>query len=84
QIGDAVIIDLTQRISKIIRTGDVLARYGGEEFGLILPESNKDGANTLAMRILETISSKPLQVSQKTISYSISIGLATYDGSKPV
>lgn len=84
QIGDAVIIDLTQRISKIIRTGDVLARYGGEEFGLILPESGEDGANTLAKRILETISSRPLLVSQKTINYSISIGLATYDGSKPV
>lgn len=84
QIGDAVIIDLTKRISAIIRTGDVLARYGGEEFGLILPESNKTGANTLAKRILETISSKDLIFSQKQIHYTVSIGLVVYDGSKPV
>lgn len=80
QVGDAVIIDLTRRIASLIRTGDVLARYGGEEFGIILPDTELHGAETLASRILVAVSSKPIVYSQYQISYTISLGLAVYDG----
>lgn len=84
QVGDAVIIDLTRRISSIIRTGDVLARYGGEEFGIILPDTDKFGVETLALRILALVSSTPLEYSQHEINYTVSIGFVVYDGGHPV
>ena len=84
QVGDAVIIDLTRRISAIIRTGDVLARYGGEEFGIILPDTDLFGAETLAGRVLTSVSSSPLIYSQFKISYTVSIGFVVYNGSEPV
>lgn len=84
QVGDAVIIDLTRRISAIIRTGDVLARYGGEEFGIILPDTDLFGAETLATRVLTSVSSCPLIYSQFKINYTVSIGFVVYNGSEPV
>lgn len=84
QVGDAVIIDLTKRISAIIRTGDVLARYGGEEFGIILPDTDRFGAETLASRVLLSVSSSPVIYSQYEINYTVSIGLVVYDGAVPV
>ncbi len=84
QVGDAVIIDLTRRISSIIRTGDVLARYGGEEFGIILPDTDLFGAETLASRVLTSVSSSPLIYSQYEINYTVSIGFVVYDGTEPV
>lgn len=84
QVGDAVIIDLTKRISAIIRTGDVLARYGGEEFGIILPDTDCFGAETLASRVLSSVSSSPLTYSQHLVNYTVSIGFIVYNGADPM
>jgi len=84
QMGDAVIIDLAKRVSENVRSGDVVARYGGEEFGVILPESDLDGAMTLSNRICESISKAPYVGTKHKISYTASFGLAYYDGNNPM
>lgn len=84
QVGDAVIIDLTRRISQIIRAGDVLARYGGEEFGIILSDTDLHGAEVLASRIISSFASKPLSYSHYQFSYTASLGVVVYDGNMPV
>jgi len=83
QVGDAVLINMTGRINAMIRAGDILARYGGEEFGIILPDTELEGAEVLAGRILHAISSQSFAFSQRDIHYTISIGLAVYDGKTP-
>lgn len=84
QVGDAVLVDMTRRIMEMIRAGDVLARYGGEEFGLILPDTEQAGARILAERILKAVSSRSFVFLQDEISYTVSIGLAVYDGNAAV
>jgi diguanylate cyclase (GGDEF)-like protein len=79
QVGDAVIIDLTKRISAMVRVCDLFARYGGEEFSLVLPDTDLSGAEILASRILTAISSRPFSSPQYRIGYTISIGLAVFD-----
>jgi diguanylate cyclase (GGDEF)-like protein/PAS domain S-box-containing protein len=41
--------------SSLKRPGDLFARYGGEEFVAILPDSNSEGASTLAEQIRHRI-----------------------------
>lgn len=77
-VGDAVLIDLAQRVGSIIRGGDLLSRYGGEEFALILPDTNIKGAEILANRICRKIARIPYIFSDKQIHYTVSIGLAAY------
>ncbi|MBD3321551.1 MAG: diguanylate cyclase [Chitinivibrionales bacterium] len=81
--GDAVLKDLSRRIEETIREGDVVARYGGEEFALILPHSNMPGAQALAQRIITSINSAPYVSYDNRFSYTVSIGLARYDGTAP-
>jgi diguanylate cyclase (GGDEF)-like protein len=83
-VGDAVIIDLTKRVSNIIRVQDTLARYGGEEFGIILPDTDIHGTEILANRVLHEVSCKPLVFSQQELSYSVSIGIGIYDSNTPL
>jgi len=82
-VGDGVIKDLVNRISEIIRRADTFARYGGEEFALILPDTGVEGATILARRICNKILEAPCIFAQKSIPYSISIGVSVYDGKKP-
>jgi len=84
QVGDAVLINMTERISSMIRAGDILARYGGEEFGIILPDTDLEGAEILAARIIQAIDTRSFIFSQREIHYTVSIGLAVYYGRSPV
>jgi diguanylate cyclase (GGDEF)-like protein len=82
-VGDAVIKNLTQRISSIIRRGDMFARQGGEEFSLVLPDTSIQGSKVLAQRVCNKINSEPFVFFQTSIPYTISIGLSVYNGNDP-
>jgi diguanylate cyclase (GGDEF)-like protein len=82
-VGDKVLKDLTRRIAALIRRGDLLARYGGEEFALILPDTELEGARTLAERIRAGIADRPLALTEGRIRYTVSMGMAKYDGNRP-
>jgi diguanylate cyclase (GGDEF)-like protein len=82
-MGDAVLKDLAARVNENIRLGDVFARYGGEEFVIILPITAREGAVALAERIRKSISSRPYELNEKSIPYTVSIGLAMFSGRTP-
>lgn len=78
-VGDAVLVDVTKRILKTIRRGDVLSRYGGEEFTVILPETDNSGGEKLANRICKIIGDTPYVFPTGKLTYTVSIGLSKYD-----
>ena len=61
--GDAVLVEIAERLGAVIREGDTVARYGGEEFAVLLPEIPDDA--TLASRadgIRRAISVSPIDL----------------------
>ncbi|HEV7207407.1 MAG TPA: diguanylate cyclase [Mycobacteriales bacterium] len=75
--GDAVLIEVAQRLRSVVREVDVLSRYGGEELMLILPETDIVGAQQLADRVLETIRSTPMGgPGEEPVWMTTSIGIA--------
>ena len=48
--GDAVLREVTARVSRHVRAFDLFARYGGEEFVVVLPETPQRVAETVAER----------------------------------
>jgi len=54
-IGDDVLIELTELVSGSIRGSDVFGRWGGDEFLIILPESSQRQARRLADALHEKI-----------------------------
>lgn len=84
--GDAVLIEVAQRLRSVVREVDVLARYGGEELLLILPETDLAGAEQLAGRILHHIRSAPMGgPGEEPVRMTTSIGIAVLpaDGETP-
>jgi GGDEF domain-containing protein len=49
-VGDGVLVSLAERLRDAVRSADSVARLGGEEFALLLPETDLDGALTVAER----------------------------------
>jgi two-component system, cell cycle response regulator len=78
QVGDAVLVQVADRIREQVREVDVVARYGGEEFVVVLPETGEEGAQHLAGRVCESIRGRPLHTAAGDLSVTISIGVAVY------
>ena len=63
-----------------IRTIDVAARYGGEEFTVILPQTTKSSAQTIAERICRDVEKIDFAFAREKDrgSMTVSIGLASF------
>jgi diguanylate cyclase (GGDEF)-like protein len=69
--GDATLKRFAALLSRGVRESDLVVRYGGEEFILLLPETNEQGAITLANRILAMVRGYEWGPEQLTISGGI-------------
>ncbi|XKH01329.1 GGDEF domain-containing protein [Marinobacter nauticus] len=77
--GDEVIRHAAQTTQDAIRHTDSAGRYGGEEFGIILPETDGDGAAIICDRIRMTIENSVVKTTVADIQYTISVGIAELD-----
>jgi two-component system cell cycle response regulator len=74
--GDAVLREVSQRMSAVLRPYDSLGRYGGEELLIILPACNSVGAVEVAERVRTVVAAEPIATDFGAISTSMSIGVA--------
>lgn len=74
--GDEVIKFTADITRSSLRQSDRPGRYGGEEFGIILPETDVEGARTICERIRESIANSTVETSAAPIRYTVSIGIA--------
>jgi diguanylate cyclase (GGDEF)-like protein len=70
-IGDKVLVALSQLISKHLRTNDIFARYGGEEFMILLPRTNVDIAYQKAEELRTLIDDHKNKIPHFTASFGV-------------
>lgn len=72
-VGDSVIIQITQTLVKNLRNIDIVCRWGGEEFVILLPTADMDNAALLAEKLRSYIEDlKVERVGKITASFGIS------------
>ncbi len=74
--GDAVLVEVAERLRRNIRLYDTVGRYGGEEFLLVLPGCAAEEAKQIAARVLNSMQSQPILFQNNEIVVTISLGLA--------
>ena len=77
-VGDAVLKRIAGRLKETVREVDMIARYGGEEFCVVLPETTKKLAMTVAERLRKSVESKDIKAFDENIRATVSLGMATY------
>jgi diguanylate cyclase (GGDEF)-like protein len=82
--GDALLVQVADRLHSAVRAPDTVARMGGDEFTLLLPELPPHGEAVVAERLLAAFEA-PFEVEGHLIRVSPSIGLSAFpaDGDTP-
>ena len=79
-VGDEVLREAARRMNSSVRPYDAVGRYGGEEFLIVLPGSDGLGALTVAERIREGFSNRPVLTSAGPVPVTLSLGVAAEGG----
>lgn len=80
QAGDLCMVRVAKAFSGALRRpGDMVARYGGEEFAVVLPDTDAQGARTIADNLRQAIEGLKIEHVQSKASnrVTISLGVAT-------
>lgn len=77
-VGDLLLVQVTQRLSNSVRAGDTVARFGGDEFAILLDDvaSEKD-VSQLAKKILDTMA-PAFKIENHEILSTASIGVSIF------
>lgn len=75
-VGDAVLVELSERLKAAIRVVDTLARFGGDEFVVLCDDLTTAGdATTVADHMIAAVDEE-WTIDRQVISVSISVGVA--------
>lgn len=76
--GSKALVEAAGLIRGCARETDVVARFGGDEFSLILPDTGRDGAVSVAVRVRERVAEHFfLATDGLTVRLTASVGIAT-------
>ncbi|HSM12782.1 MAG TPA: GGDEF domain-containing protein, partial [Thermoanaerobaculia bacterium] len=79
ECGDRVLVAVASTLRDTLRERDVAARWGSEEFVLLLPETDLDGARTLAEKVRSRIASLRVVHGDRELEVTCTLGLSEAD-----
>ena len=75
-VGDEILVEIANRLTKNLRTSDTIARLGGDEFCMLVEEINNIEEVTTVANRLQNLLSAPFIVDGHEFILTVSVGLA--------
>ena len=82
ECGDYVLKQVAALIKSNLRETDLASRYGGEEFTVLLNDTKKEDAVSIAERIRSCIANYDFIYNEQRMKVTISCGVAVFDAEK--
>lgn len=77
-VGDKLLIDVSDRLTGCLRESDTVARLGGDEFTVVVPDlTDNEGAAEVARKIIDALS-VPFLLAGQEIFVTTSIGISLF------
>ncbi|VAX10736.1 diguanylate cyclase/phosphodiesterase (GGDEF & EAL domains) with PAS/PAC sensor(s), partial [hydrothermal vent metagenome] len=76
-VGDQLLLQISHRVSAVLRNSDTVARLGGDEFSVLLPNTRLEHA-ILCVEKISAALNKSFIIEENEISTRFSIGIAMF------
>ena len=80
--GDRLLIEVANRLSKVIRAGDIVARQGGDEFTVLLDRVRGVHEAVASAERIATELRRPIELEGRSIVITLSVGIALATSAK--
>lgn len=78
-VGDIVIKEIADILTKTCRTFDIIGRVGGEEFCILLIDCSKENSVDIAFKIRNNVRENKIKIgNDKFINVTVSIGVSSF------
>jgi diguanylate cyclase (GGDEF)-like protein len=78
--GDRFLQRVGEVVRQTMRAADIPCRWGGEEFCVLLPETDREGAESIAERLRTRIAELAMPLGAGYVRTTVSIGVACHPG----
>ena len=76
-VGDQLLVTVSERLNRSLRAADTIGRLGGDEFAILLPDADTPQATLVARNLTRALSS-PVDLEGVRLSVRASMGIAIY------
>ncbi|MEV4509700.1 EAL domain-containing protein [Dactylosporangium sp. NPDC049525] len=76
-VGDALLVEVSERLRASVRPGDTVARLGGDEFAVLLPDATAAESARIAETFIDALAA-PVRAAGYELLIQASIGVARY------
>jgi diguanylate cyclase (GGDEF)-like protein/PAS domain S-box-containing protein len=82
-VGDALLLEITQRMGAVLRRNDTIARLGGDEFVLLIDQMRHESDARQRAERLRSCLAEPWRHGEEEFNLSMSVGIAfSHTGTK--
>ena len=81
--GDEVLAAVGDAVASVVRASDFVGRYGGEEFLALLPDTDREGAQLVALKLRSAISEIAVPGVSRRITASFGVAAIPHDAGEP-
>jgi diguanylate cyclase (GGDEF)-like protein len=78
-VGDRLLVEVVSMLRANSCESDIIGRLGGEEFAMLLHQSGAQAALEVAEKLRSVVARLQLEIEEKTIGATISVGVAGLD-----
>jgi diguanylate cyclase (GGDEF)-like protein/hemerythrin-like metal-binding protein/PAS domain S-box-containing protein len=77
-VGDQLLIQLSERLKQVLREGDTLSRLGGDEFVAVLPDIADHAVSIHVIERLQAAAATPVNLIGEELEVTASLGVTFY------
>ena len=77
-VGDVLLSTVANIIKENVRQVDIVGRYGGEEFTVMLPNTEREEAEYVSLRLRRAIEGKQIRAYDEDLQITTSIGVSFF------
>ncbi|MFN0264888.1 EAL domain-containing protein [Tepidamorphus sp. 3E244] len=74
EIADTVIAEISRRMHRVLREGDMIGRIAGNKFAVLIHDCTTEDAATAAQRVREAVSISPVEIESTEVVVTVSVG----------